>query len=588
MIASLAQFFGTFLCPQPGPAPGKLAVVPELISTGRAVGRPLPGRWAEEIEYRLAELGYGLRAGVPMRAIPRSLPVPWRAHLQGDTLFIGSSAVREGRFTERFLVYDLPYALIDLPACLRLCEGDKLAAELAADYLALQRLADPVTLGGWLDQYARKSRTALDPLEADRLAQALQEMLPEQVLVRIATYQGREAVCRKRAPLERAAEIAAAALADSEGTDPRPAFRISPDSLPRAGIPEKGVQWLADRYGWTRCERGWGACFLPLQTLAISRGICDPQRLLCASGVVSAPTSAGKTLLAELRVLARCLGEEERPRQTVYLVPTREIGREKAETLRAAYGVGPGGLRICYSDGDHRGQDRQIGEGRFDVAVLVNEKLKLFQQNPRFFAGVGEVVCDELDMIAEGERGVFLEMALTGALHAYAHLSVLGLLRPCAGAGRALAPARAGPGDLLPGDDAPPGRHRGRHLDPADETGSLARRQHGRRARGDNGTGPARRREANAAGALGLLPAADAGGAASGPAQQPGPRRADEAQHHRIRRSPGRSLRGRCGSPRHSGRQQGHRPFGGADTEPGAERAPGGPAAHPATGHRPP
>src|SRR5579884_4132442 len=443
MIESLAHFFGTFLRPQPGLKREKPAAVPALFLAGLPRGCPLTGRWTEEIEYRMAELGYGLHAGLQVRAVPRSVPVPRRAHLQGDVLFISSGAVREGRFTERFLTYDLPYTLIDLPACRLYSDGEENAAEMAADYLALQRLADASSLSVWLDQYARKSRTVRDPLEADRLAQTLQEMCPEQVLARIAAYQGKEAAPCNSAFLERAVEIAMAAQAESGDTDALPAFRISPDTLLRAGIPEKGVQWLADRYGWVRGETGWGACFLPLQTLAIARGVCDPQRLLYSSGVVSATTSAGKTLLAEMRLLARFCGDRERSRKNVFLAPTSEIGREKAASLRAAYGEGEGSLRICYADGDHRSQDRQIGEGRFDVAILVNEKLKLFQQNPRFFAEVGEVVCDELDMIGDGERGVFLEMALTGALHAHDRMTALGLLCPCADAVRALAPARA-------------------------------------------------------------------------------------------------------------------------------------------------
>lgn len=211
--------------------------------------------------------------------------------------------------------------------------------------------------------------------------------------------------------------------------------RASPDMQHRRGIISRVPSRVngCDRYGWVKTESGWTGGFLPLQILALARGICDPKRLLYRSGVVAAPTSAGKTLLAELRILARRFAHGDRPRKTVYLVPTREIGAERTAAFRELFGEEQGSLSVRYSDGEHHGEDWHIREGRYDVAVMVNEKMAHFAQDPGFLSQVGEVVIDELGVLSEGERGVQLEMALTTALQAHKHMTVLPLGLPTRG-----------------------------------------------------------------------------------------------------------------------------------------------------------
>lgn len=210
-----------------------------------------------------------------------------------------------------------------------------------------------------------------------------------------------------------------------------PAYPVTPDSL-RRYLPADAITWLCDRYGWTRGEHGWQGGFLPGQIIAFNRGICSPERLLHRRGVVCMDTAGGKTLIAILQILALSYSKERRPKRVVVLSPTRELGLEWAALLKSICGAPEkaGGLRICYSDAEHRVQDWEIWRGEYDVAVMVNEKFRWFAQSEGFLAKVGKLVVDEFSTLGEPERGPGLEVAIASALWAHDRLSVLCLTRP--------------------------------------------------------------------------------------------------------------------------------------------------------------
>jgi DNA polymerase-1 len=401
-----------------------------------AIGRVLGGHWRQAVEYRLAELGFGLRPDVALRGVPSVRhEAPGRAVYQHGVLFIDAGAVENKRFRPEFLALDLPHALIDRPATPK---GDtpeeKIAGRLAAAMLALRRLLDPpelipveATLVAVLGQPPERLLTwiaaAVMPVAPAPVRELLQKQGPEVVALAQGLIEGAWQ-CRVQ----------------GTGPDgsPLPVVPVHPSYLARFGLPVRAIEWLCDHYGWTRSARGWHGGFLPLQVLGILRGVCDPTGSLFQSGVVAAPTSAGKTLLAELRFLTRYFVPEGRPRRFLILVPTREIGVERVTQLRAAYGTRgtERRLRILYSDGEHHAEDHLLRAGHFDVGIMVNEKAKYFTQVPGFFSGLGEVVVDELDTLCEPGRGVFLELVLTSALRAHPHLTVLGLTHPAHGLDR--------------------------------------------------------------------------------------------------------------------------------------------------------
>jgi hypothetical protein len=119
-----------------------------LIVDGVPLGRELGLTWRTAVEYRLAELGGGLRPEVAIRGLPTAAPErPGRLVFQGDVLFIHGSAVEDKRLRPEELALDLPHALIDRPA---VTKGDtpeaKIAGRLTAALLTMRRLLDPSEL----------------------------------------------------------------------------------------------------------------------------------------------------------------------------------------------------------------------------------------------------------------------------------------------------------------------------------------------------------------------------------------------------------------------------------------------------------
>src|SRR5262245_41395874 len=105
-----------------------------LFRDGTPAGRELSGDWRFQVEYALAEMGYGLRADVSLRGRPNAVGErAGRILYQNGTLLITRGATRDGHLVAEYLHLDLPYALIDRPRCWR--EGtpaEKVAARIAA------------------------------------------------------------------------------------------------------------------------------------------------------------------------------------------------------------------------------------------------------------------------------------------------------------------------------------------------------------------------------------------------------------------------------------------------------------------------
>jgi hypothetical protein len=210
--------------------------------------------------------------------------------------------------------------------------------------------------------------------------------------------------------------------------------------------PESLSLYFLEQYGIPRevleaivFEHGGDSTLLEIQAEGIRMGVCDPKKLLNSSGIISGPTGSGKTLLAELRMLTRYFDKElcmesgtvmhNEKAKTIFLVPMKAMGLEKLRYFTHLYGRF--GIKVLYSDGDIRNDDGNILRGQFDAAIMVNEKLKYFEQhNPEFFKNVSEVVVDELGIVSEKTRGPHLEITITGLFLGFYKPVVLVLTTP--------------------------------------------------------------------------------------------------------------------------------------------------------------
>ncbi|WP_168061050.1 DEAD/DEAH box helicase [Candidatus Manganitrophus noduliformans] len=176
-------------------------------------------------------------------------------------------------------------------------------------------------------------------------------------------------------------------------------------------------------------EKRYGPELLPVQEKAIQ------QTSLLQGGnlVVFAPTTSGKTFIAEILAIFAI----RKGKRVFYLVPTKSLAEEKFAQFREAYRSL--GIVTAISTRDHREWDAAILSKGFDIAIVVYEKLQsLLVTRPCLLEEVGVVILDELQMIADEERGPTIELLLTKLLHARVRPQFLGL-SAVLGEGEALA-----------------------------------------------------------------------------------------------------------------------------------------------------
>jgi len=148
--------------------------------------------------------------------------------------------------------------------------------------------------------------------------------------------------------------------------------------------------------------------------------LTEVQRRAVAAGALSesanllvvAPTSSGKTFIAEMAAVAASYRTR---RHTLFLVPFRALADEHYARLRERYGHL---LSVVIATGDWTEFDDDIRAGNFGVAILTYERLiGLLVEYPQLLDRCGAVVVDEVQMLGDRGRGADLEMLLTQILN---------------------------------------------------------------------------------------------------------------------------------------------------------------------------
>ncbi|MDI5976737.1 DEAD/DEAH box helicase [Amycolatopsis magusensis] len=124
--------------------------------------------------------------------------------------------------------------------------------------------------------------------------------------------------------------------------------------------------------------------------------------------LVSAPTSAGKTLIGELAAL-RSVADGGR---AVFLLSTRALVNEQYDRFRETYAAA--GVGIIRVTGELRDQTRRFVQGNFDIAILTYEKyIALLSGLPALLSTANVLVIDEIQTLTLPDRGPGLELLLT-------------------------------------------------------------------------------------------------------------------------------------------------------------------------------
>jgi helicase len=167
----------------------------------------------------------------------------------------------------------------------------------------------------------------------------------------------------------------------------------------------------------TTLQNNYGNKFLPLQEKGIKQGkLFEGSHLL-----VQAPTSSGKTMLAELLFLHHV----RIPRSTLLLVPSKALANQRYHDLKKRYTRL--GFKICLSTRDHPYHDSAIRKGDFHLAVLVYEKLlSLLTGTPTLLSYTGACVMDEMHYVLDPKRGCEIDLLLT-RIKQETHIQRMGL-----------------------------------------------------------------------------------------------------------------------------------------------------------------
>ena len=161
------------------------------------------------------------------------------------------------------------------------------------------------------------------------------------------------------------------------------------------GLPDKVLEQYASRGITSMFE--WQAECLMLPEILTGRNL-----------VYSAPTSAGKTLIAELLAL-KCVLELRK--KVLIILPFVSIAHEKSNYLQQVFE--PAGVKV---GGFMGSQSPAGGFSSVDIAICTIEKAnslvnRLLEENSTHHLGL--VIVDELHMIGDHHRGYLLELLLT-------------------------------------------------------------------------------------------------------------------------------------------------------------------------------
>lgn len=137
--------------------------------------------------------------------------------------------------------------------------------------------------------------------------------------------------------------------------------------------------------------------------------------------LVAAPTSSGKTLIAEMALISPALRDKKR--RSLFLVPYRALADEHYETLIRRY---DSQAAVVISTGDWSEFDQEVRRMDFNVCVMTYEKLAgLLIQEPEYLEAIDTIAVDEVQMVADPQRGPGLEVLLTRILQSPSRLICL-------------------------------------------------------------------------------------------------------------------------------------------------------------------
>ena len=169
---------------------------------------------------------------------------------------------------------------------------------------------------------------------------------------------------------------------------------------------------------------------LPPQKIAVKElGLLDPAK---TAVVVDMPTSGGKTLLAQFKILQAVNNFGETKGWVAYIAPTKALVAQITRRLRKDFS--PIGIKVEKLSGaieiDILEEDLLSDAKSFDILVATPEKMQLVLRNHKINRPLSLLVMDEAHNIEDENRGLRIELLLATVKQHYQSQANFLLLMP--------------------------------------------------------------------------------------------------------------------------------------------------------------
>lgn len=154
----------------------------------------------------------------------------------------------------------------------------------------------------------------------------------------------------------------------------------------------------------------------PPQEEAIKAGVLDGSNV-----VMSVPTAAGKTLIAELCMLKAI---QEKRGTCLYVAPLKALASEKYQEFKKSYKAA--GIKVGIATGDLDSPDKNLGG--YDIVIATAEKIdSLLRNSARWLSNLSVMVLDEIHFINDFSRGPTMEIVTARLKQLNSNIQILGL-----------------------------------------------------------------------------------------------------------------------------------------------------------------
>ncbi|MCD4780480.1 MAG: DEAD/DEAH box helicase [Candidatus Omnitrophica bacterium] len=153
------------------------------------------------------------------------------------------------------------------------------------------------------------------------------------------------------------------------------------------------------------------------QADAINKGVLDGENLL-----MSVPTAAGKTLIAELSILKSLMNK---PGLCLYMAPLKALASEKYKDFKKKYE--PLGYKVVLAVGDQNASYQTLQD--VDILVATAEKVdSLLRFKAQWLLdSLRVVIIDEIHFINDGSRGPTLEILAARMMQLCSDVQIIAL-----------------------------------------------------------------------------------------------------------------------------------------------------------------